>query len=264
MVKSHEFISKTVLKNFATKNHGDFYTFYVHFPDEEIHYDDIDVINTRSDAYTDENGTALSNDFETHLGDIQAAFLRAYKSRVPFDPSCIKPDKIRKYFMYQYWRDDTFVKELAACIEHHSSELANYILEGYTAHDITELKNLFIAEEHALQSRNPAFSNSTISIGIDTEGRLLGHSYPITMVSDADYLTNALVLSPYLIFIQIYHKYPNKDTLSQIYINKPTSMTTLTGQEVYHLNQTIITLGKRLKTGYIISKDKGPLKNAIA
>ncbi len=262
MVKSHEFISKTVMKNFATKQGKDFYTFYMHPPNKMVHYGNINTVNVKKDAYTDENEAALCRDFETHIGDIQAAFMQAHKRGLAFDVSCVDSDKVRKYFAYQYWRDDTFVEELATAAERQFGELTDLILDGHAANDIAGLKNLFIAEESALQTRNPAFNNSHISVGVDTEGRLLGHSYPITITNDAHYLVNAIALSPHLIFIQLHYKHPDKNALSRIYINKPNAFL-LTEQQVHNLNSVMVNLSVRLQTGYIVSKERCLLMNII-
>ena len=164
--------------------------------------------------------------------------------------------------MYQYWRDDTFVKEIVTATEQHFGELGNRILDGHTIHDVDGLKNFFIAEEHKLQSRNPAFDHSHITVGVDVDGRLFGHSYPITIINNAYYLVTALALSPHLVFAQLYYKYPDKADLPRIYADKPNAIL-LTEQEVHELNQTMILLGKRLETGYIVSKNRRSLKDAI-
>ncbi len=276
MVKSHEFISKTVLKNFAVKEGGRFYVHYIAFPSNTINREDIEILNTRAGAYTSDNEVALSQDFESHLGEVQDIFRRACKKKVPYnvfqnahketvflDVSRINSYSILKYFANQYWRDDTFVEEVSVGIAKLSGLPMEDILDGHTLGDMDGLKNFFLAEEHNQQPKSPVFDRSVIYVGIDMKGRLLGHSYPITIVSNHDFLVMALTLSPNLTFMQVYYKNLDKNNLHKIYVNRIGGCTELTDDEVDALNRVVVTLGRRLGTGYVVSKNKEHLRDVL-
>lgn len=262
MVKSHEYISKTILRNFSFSDGGNKRAVkYIKLPQTRIHHGDIKIFNTRLGAYTDENENIMSSEFETYLGDLSVKVRKELRTTHTLHAPDFNLDIIKKYFMYQCWRDDTFIQEIMYDIERYFESPSAKALKNFNQKDITEIKNFFIMEEFRRHYAGDVFADHELIIAIDPNAGLLGSNFVIGLKNDEWCSMGALALSPNILFVLVYQKKLNKVNLVAKYTHKVWKI--LETDQVAKINRQTIGLGQQIRFGYVISDSEEKLQQAI-
>lgn len=267
MTKSHEYISKTILKNFSFSDGGKKRAVkYIKLPKTRIRHGDIKTLNTRLGAYSDENEYILSSEFETYLGDLNAKIEEGLKTTRTLCAKDFDIAKIKKYFMYQCWRDDVFVDDLLCGMKKVSGEYPPEMFEKFLNGDISQAKNRLIAEAFNGNFAEKMFREYKFIIAIDDNANLIGSSYVVSLASDGGHSVLAIALSPKVIFLLVDKNLLRGPSLALGYMKDDDgggAWEILGPNDVANINTRTVTLGMRLGFGYVVSNSDEQLKKAI-
>lgn len=265
MVKSHEFISKTILKNFSFSDGGKKRAVkYMKLPNTRIRHGDIKTFNTRLGAYTDENERILNSEFETYLGDLNAIIEKALKTDRILRASDFDMVKIKKYFMYQCLRDDVFVDDLLFGMK--QTELFN----DFEGLDISQVKNRLITEAFNSNFADEMFKGYSPLVAIDDNAGLIGSNYIVSLAGNGGCTVLSIALSPKVLFLLVHQGLLEGSSLALNYIKNSKSekdgggaWKILGAADAANINITTLRLGMKLGFGYVISKSEKKLHETI-
>lgn len=254
--KSHEYISKVILRGFSYGRKGQRYVNYVRLPNGKIGHDNIKTFNTRSGAYTDKNEEIMNAEFETFLGDLKAKIDKVAKKGGEFQRDDFDIDKIKKYFAYQFIRDDVSVDNLY--------NLSTFLSSGITSHlgknKIDELKNELLSDEPSSHFLLDLLKSDKLIVKYDNDGGLLGTNFPVNVsTKDAkDAIGLSLSSKVFLVLVSDFSSNIMLNYLEKGFddvTNKP---------DVEFFNKRMIQTGCSRGWGIVISNDRERLKKYLS
>lgn len=211
IIGSHEFLSKTVLNNFAINtSSSQKFVAYVYSSGKRVHVANTKTFNVKDGAYTSANETIMSSEFESYLGDLQKKITKSLRSGGKLLAKDFDIDKVKKYFAYQCMRDLRVMEGLQEQQERLSKIPGSPVDYLGRSENTYEMRNAYMsreAEEYLFQN---VFKNYALVIAIDPTGRLVGSNCIATLSEGGGYDTLGIALSPNTIFIltERYQKYP--------------------------------------------------------
>lgn len=211
IIGSHEFLSKTVLNNFAidTSSSPKFVA-YVYSSGKRVHTANTKTFNVKDGAYTSANETIMSSEFESYLGDLQKTITKSLRSGGKLLAKDFDIDKIKKYFAYQCMRDLRVMEGIQRQQEK-LSKIPGFPVDYLERSENTyEMRNTYISREPEECLFQNVFRNYALVVAIDPTGRLVGSNCIVTLSENGGYDTLGIALSPNTIFIltERYDKYP--------------------------------------------------------
>lgn len=266
-IKSHEYISKVVLKGFAFRDErGRMCVKYLKMPKTRIHHGDIRKFNTRFGAYSTENEEILDQEFETYLGELQARIRTVMNEgkigdkNDKFFEGDFDKNRIKAYFAYQCIRDDSAVRKMV--------DINNKIpgldflkkLNIDANAPILSIKNNLIAEEFRTKFFKSAFADDYLVIGISRGGNLLGSSYIVNLSPGNEKMFLGLAISKHIIFMLV-DDGPWEEDLILKYRKFAWKELDLKTENL--INSRTIEIGKNRVGGYVISDSEEKIKRYL-
>lgn len=252
-IKSHEYISKTVLKNFSFHKDGDSndWIYYMKLPKTKIRWADIKKFNTRYGAYSCENEAILKNEIEDYVGRLVKKVNRDVKLSGKMSLDDFDLDKVKDYLGYQCIRDDISMANILDISELFYGVEGRQNFMSLVGNTVLGAKNYFLTQEPQFHSFRNVFKNDGVIVAFSPNGNLLGSNYIANLESNGSHNTIGIAITPNIIFILTLNF---NDNIVLKYTRRAGKI--LNDNEVKYINYKIIRTGLNRSGGIVISNTK--------
>ncbi len=250
-IKSHEYISKTILKNFSFCEEGDKLVNYIKFPKLKIRRANIKKFNTKYGAYSCENETILKDEVEDYIGQLVKKVNIDLKRSGRMYLNDFDLNKVKDYLAYQCIRDDISMANVLGL-----SELF-YGIEGQqnflnlVGNTLLGAKNYFLTQEPSFHSFRSIFKKDGIIVAFSPGGDLVGSNYVVNLSHGSWHDTIGIAITPNILFILTLDF---NDNMLLKYTHRAGKI--LNNNEIKYINYKTIKTGLNRGGGIVISKTK--------
>lgn len=245
MIDSHVYIPRTILKAFATKNNSSWRAFYIKLPITTIKEGDINRVNTQSGEYDHRTENILNQEYESGIAALNIIVAKSLRNKngCVFSNSNFNIDTIKKYFVFQMIRDEAIIRT---------------IYPNLSAKDLRQLKNDLVQKEASDRIIEETFKGYGLIICVNPSGNLIGCNFPISIPAPDGQEIFAMPISPYILLV-LTNDF--QKALPLKYVQK--AHCEIPSNFAKQLNSQIVIVGKKKGLGYIFSKDKKTLEEAL-
>lgn len=251
LIKSHEYISKTILKNFSFCEEGNKLVNYIKLPKLKIRRADIKKFNTKYGAYSCENEAILKDEVEDYIGQLVKKVNNDVKLSGKMYLNDFDLDKVKDYLGYQCIRDDISMANVLDLSElFYGVEGQRYFM-NLVGNTVLGAKNYFLTQEPRLHSFRSVFRNDSVIVAFSPNGNLLGSNYVVNLESNGSHNTIGIAITPNIVFI-LTLDFRNNILLR--YTHRAGKI--LNDNEVKYINYKTIRTGLNRSGGIVISNTK--------
>lgn len=258
LIKSHEYISRTVLKNFSFRKNNNDLVYYAKLPNLKIRWADIKKFNTKYGAYSCENEAILKNEIEDYVGRLVKKVNNDIKRSGRMSLSDFDLDKVKDYLGYQTIRDNTSMVNILGLSELFYGVEGRQNFMNSVGNTILGAKNYFLSQEPQLHSFRSVFKNDGVVVAFSPNGNLMGSNFIVNLSHDGSHNTIGIAITPSIVFILTLDFH---DNLLLKYTHKAGKI--LSDHEVKYINYKTIRTGLNRNGGIIISGKEKCLLESI-